>query len=117
MPAPDGRLMHAELCIGDSVVMLADDFPEWRGGKGRSPKALGDSPVTVHLYVKDCDKVFERAVAAGCKVEMPLADMFWGDRYGQVRDPFGHLWSIATRKSKPSRRQMEHAAAEAMAMP
>jgi uncharacterized glyoxalase superfamily protein PhnB len=85
--------MHAGIRIGDSYIMLADDFPEY-GGLG--PKALKGSPVTLHLYVPDVDATFKQAVDAGASVRMPVADMFWGDRYGQVTDPFGHHWSIAT---------------------
>jgi PhnB protein len=93
MPGPGGKMMHAEVRIGDSVLMLVDEFPEM-GAKG--PKALEGSPVSLHLYVADADAAMAQAVAAGAKVMMPLADMFWGDRYGQVEDPFGHRWSIAT---------------------
>jgi uncharacterized glyoxalase superfamily protein PhnB len=93
MPGPNNKLMHAAVKIGDSTVMLADDFPDY-GGLG--PKALKGSPVTLHLYVKDADAIFAQAVAAGATVKLPIADMFWGDRYGQVTDPFGHHWSIAT---------------------
>ena len=94
-PAPDGkRLMHASLRINDAVLMLCDDFPEHNGGKSQTPKALGGSPVTIHLQVADVDAVWQQAVAAGGKVELPLADQFWGDRYGMLRDPFGHSWSI-----------------------
>ncbi|EKU82336.1 PhnB protein [Massilia sp. UYP32] len=95
MPGPDGRIMHAELRIGDSAIMLADAFPEF-GSQG--PLALKGSPVTIHLYVNDADAVWARALEAGARPTMELADMFWGDRYGQVADPFGHLWSIATHK-------------------
>jgi uncharacterized glyoxalase superfamily protein PhnB len=94
-PMPDGeRLMHAAMKIGDAMLMLVDAFEEM-GMKG--PKALGGSGVTLHLYVPDADAAFQRAVDAGCSVAMPLADMFWGDRYGKVKDPFGHEWSIATK--------------------
>lgn len=93
IPGPGGKLMHAALRIGDSTIMLADDCPEW-GSRG--PKALKGSPVTLHLYVPDVDAAFAQAVAAGATVKMPVADMFWGDRYGQVSDPFGHNWSLAT---------------------
>lgn len=93
MPMPDGRIAHAELRIGDSRIMLADDFPEY-GSVG--PQALKGTPVYLHLYVDDADALFEQAVAAGAKAVMPMADMFWGDRYGEVVDPFGHKWAIAT---------------------
>jgi uncharacterized glyoxalase superfamily protein PhnB len=94
MAGPNGRLMHAEIRIGDSRVMLVDTFPQW-GSK--SPDALGGSPVTIHIYVDDADALFTRAVAAGARVTLPIADMFWGDRYGKLEDPFGHKWSIASR--------------------
>lgn len=93
LPGPDGKLMHAMVRIGDSPLMLVDEMPEW-GALG--PKALKGSPVTLHLYVKDVDATVAQAVAAGARVTMPVADMFWGDRYGQVEDPFGHHWSVAT---------------------
>ena len=93
LPGPQGKLMHAMLRIGDSTLMLNDEFPEW-GALG--PKTLKGSPVTVHLYVKDVDAAFAQAVAAGATVTMPVADMFWGDRFGALQDPFGHKWSIAT---------------------
>ena len=90
---PNGRLMHGSIRIGDSVVMLSDEFPEM-GGLG--PKSLKGTPVTIHLYGEDVDAFAARATAAGAKVTMPVADMFWGDRYGQFEDPFGHRWSVAT---------------------
>jgi uncharacterized glyoxalase superfamily protein PhnB len=93
LPGPDGRLMHATVKIGDSQVMLVDEMPEW-GALG--PKSLKGSPVTIHLYVDDVDAVVARAVQAGAKVTMPVADQFWGDRYGKLEDPFGHHWSVAT---------------------
>jgi PhnB protein len=93
--APDRRIMSAHLKIGDSILLLNEEFAEM-GAK--SPLSLGDSPVTVHIYVEDVDKLFKQAQAAGVKVEMPLMDMFWGDRYAQVVDPFGHKWSMATHK-------------------
>jgi uncharacterized glyoxalase superfamily protein PhnB len=97
MPGPDGhRVMHAAIRIGNSHVFLADDFPEYCGGKASSPKALQGTPVTIHQYVRDCDAAVKRAVAAGATVVMPVEDMFWGDRYGIVTDPFGHSWSFAT---------------------
>jgi uncharacterized glyoxalase superfamily protein PhnB len=93
--APDGRIMNADLRIGDSVLLLNEEFPDM-GAK--SPLSLGGSPVTVHIYVEDVDKLFKQAQAAGVKVVMPLMDMFWGDRYAQVVDPFGHTWSMSTHK-------------------
>jgi uncharacterized glyoxalase superfamily protein PhnB len=93
MQTPDGKIMHASVRIGDSNVMLVDEFPDY-GSVG--PKKLNGSPVTLHVYVPNVDQVFEQAVAAGATVRMPVEDQFWGDRYGQVVDPFGHNWSIAT---------------------
>ncbi len=94
IPAPDGRrLMHASLEINGSSVMLADEFPEHGGNRG--PDMVGSTTVTIHLQVPNADKTFAQAVAAGATVIMPLADMFWGDRFGKLRDPFGHEWSIA----------------------
>lgn len=93
LPGPDGKLMHGIMKIGDSSLMLVDENPEW---SMNSPLALGGTPVTLHLYVADADAALARAVDAGAMLTMPAADMFWGDRYGQVRDPFGHTWSIAT---------------------
>ncbi len=94
MDGPDGKIAHAEIKIGDSVIMLSDEMPGW----SRSPQSLGGTAVNIFLYVKDVDQVFNRAVAEGAKVGMPVSDMFWGDRYGQVTDPFGHSWSLATHK-------------------
>jgi len=94
MPAPDGtRLLHATLNIRGSDVMLSDEFPEHGGN--RSPDIVGNTTVSIHLWVPNADKAFAQAVGAGATVIMPLADMFWGDRYGKLRDPFGHEWSIA----------------------
>jgi uncharacterized glyoxalase superfamily protein PhnB len=109
-PGPDGqeRLGHAELQIGDSRLFLADEFPEY-GATGPN----GHSPVTIHLYVTDADAAFDRAVAAGATVTMPLADMFWGDRYGKLVDPFGHQWSIATHLEDPTPEQMKERMAAA----
>ena len=97
MNAPDGqRVMHAELRIGGAPLYLVDDFPEYCGGKSGTAIALGGSPVTIHRFVEDCDAAIATAEAAGAKVTMPAEDMFWGDRYGQVVDPYGHVWSLAT---------------------
>ncbi|HTD67982.1 MAG TPA: VOC family protein [Candidatus Limnocylindria bacterium] len=95
-PGPDGKsLMHADLKIGDSRLFLVDEFPEMNC---RGPRTIGGTPVTIHMYVEDVDAAFSKAVAAGAQVRMPLADMFWGDRYGVLEDPFGHAWSMATHK-------------------
>ena len=93
LPGPDGRMMHAMVRIGNAALMLVDEYPECGG---LSPKTLKGSPVTIHLYVPDVDATVARAVEAGAKVTMPVADMFWGDRYGQLEDPFGHHWMVAT---------------------
>ncbi|HEX6573203.1 MAG TPA: VOC family protein [Steroidobacteraceae bacterium] len=106
MPGPDGRLMHAQIRIGDSYVMLVDENRQF-GMLG--PKSLNGSPVTIHLYVDNVDRSFERAVAAGAKSVMPPADMFWGDRYGVLEDPFGHRWSIATHQREVSADEMQQA--------
>jgi len=94
VPHPDGRLVHAALDINGSMVMLNDDFPEYSDGKSSTPKALGGTPVTIHLQVVDVESAFQRAVDAGATVIAPLEDQFWGDRYGVIRDPFGHHWSL-----------------------
>ncbi len=118
IPAPDGhRLMHAEIRIGDSLLFLVDDYPEYCGGKSNTPVALGGTPVTIHRYVKDCDAAIHQAEQAGATVKMPAADMFWGDRYGAVVDPFGHNWSFATHKYDPTPEQMVQAMEEAFAQP
>jgi PhnB protein len=103
MPGPGGKIMHAELRVGDSVFMLADEFPEM---KCMSPVALNGSPVTIMMYVQDVDKAFDQAVKAGATVTMPVADMFWGDRYGNFSDPFGHRWALATHKEDLTPEQM-----------
>jgi PhnB protein len=92
MPGPDGKLMHAELKIGTSLIMLGEEMPDMGV---RSPQALGGTPVSFYLYVQDVDEFFSRAVAAGAKPIMPLTDMFWGDRMGKLEDPFGHTWAPA----------------------
>jgi PhnB protein len=92
---PGGKIMHTELKIGDSRVMMADEYPEMCA---RSPQSLGGSPVSMYLYVEDADRVFNQAVAAGAKVVRPVQDQFYGDRSGAIEDPFGHSWQIATHK-------------------
>lgn len=109
MPGPGGGVAHAELQLGDSRFYIAD---EWLGGPLSAPK---QASVGLHVYVADCDALMQRAVAAGAAVVMPLTDMFWGDRFGQVRDPFGHVWSIATHKEDLSPDEMAKRGAEAMA--
>ena len=101
MPGPGGpdTTMHADMRIGDSIVMLNDEFPKM-GAK--APQTIGGTPVTLHLFVPDVDTVFDRAIHAGAKSVMPVADQFWGDRYGVLEDPFGHKWSIATHKKDPT---------------
>ncbi|AHC27256.1 MULTISPECIES: VOC family protein [Mycobacteriaceae] len=94
LPGPDGRLVHGAVQINGSTVMLADDYPEYCDGQSETPKSLGGTPVTIHLVVTDVDAAFARATEAGAEVVMPIEDMFWGDRYGVVRDPFGHKWSL-----------------------
>jgi len=110
MPSPDGRLMHAEVRIGTSVLYLCDDFPEYCGGKARSPKALGNTPITLTQYVRNCDAAIDRAVKAGATVTMPAMDMFWGDRYGTLIDPFGHSWAFATHIKDMTPEEMAKAA-------
>jgi len=109
LPGPDGRIMHAAIRIGDSTVMLVDEMPEW-GALG--PKSLKGSPVTIHLYVDDVDGFVARAVGAGAKITMPLDDMFWGDRYCKLEDPFGHHWSVATHVRDVSPDEMQKAMRE-----
>jgi PhnB protein len=109
LPGPDGRLMHASIRIGDSIIMLVDEMPEW-GSLG--PLALKGSSVVIHLYVDDVDSFSEQAVTAGAKVVLPVQDMFWGDRYGQLQDPFGHRWSVATHVRDVGPEEMQKAMRE-----
>ncbi|MFB7512251.1 VOC family protein [Streptomyces sp. NPDC056144] len=111
MPAPDGTIGHAELALGNSVVMLADEYP---GMDFRSPKAVGGTPVTLHVYVADVDAVFAKALARGSRELQPVKDQFYGDRTGQLEDPFGHRWNIATHVEDVSDEEMERRATEAM---
>jgi PhnB protein len=108
---PSGKVMHAEIKLGNSIVMLADEFPE---RDIRSPQALGGSPVGIMLYVPDVDAVFNRSVAAGATVEMPVKDQFYGDRSGTLKDPFGHKWTIATHTEDVPPEEMEKRAKAAM---
>ena len=111
LEGPDGQLMHACVSINGSSVMLVDENPQW---KALGPKSLGGTPVTIHLMVDDVDKAADQAIAAGAKVIMPVADMFWGDRYGIVEDPFGHHWSIATTTKVMTEAEIKAAAQKAM---
>ncbi len=113
MPGPDGRLMHAAITIDGRPVFLADDFPEYCGGQAKTATALGGTPVTIHRYVTDCDAVIDRAAKAGATVVMPAGDMFWGDRYGMVKDPFGHQWALATHIKDMTSHEMIKAGEEA----
>jgi uncharacterized glyoxalase superfamily protein PhnB len=106
LPGPEGKVMHASLKIGDSTLMLAD---EMAGCAMTGPRTLKGSPVTIHLYVPNVDSVVEQAVAAGARLTMPAADMFWGDRYAQLEDPFGHRWSVATHQRDVTPEEMQTA--------
>src|SRR5271165_764463 len=112
MPAPGGKVMHASLKIGDSMLMLNDEFPEMGGSL--APPASGSS-VVLHIYIDNVDAAFERAVSAGASVKMPLMDMFWGDRYGVVMDPFGHKWSLATHTRDMTQEEMQQEQEKAFA--
>jgi PhnB protein len=113
MTGPGGQtIMHAELQIGDSRIFLNDEFPDWGV---RSPESLGGSPVTIHLYVENANTLFKRAVKAGANATMPIQDMFWGDRYGKVTDPFGHEWAIASHIEDLTVKEIKARAAKAFA--
>jgi PhnB protein len=111
MKGPDGKVMHAELKIGDSIIMLSDEFPEFGA---LSPQSSGGAGMGLHIYVDGVDAAFDRAVNAGAQVEMPVTDQFWGDRYGKLKDPFGHKWSIATHTKDLSMDEMTRGMDEAM---
>jgi|SRR5436305_10151210 len=111
MDGPPGKIGHAELRIGDSIIMLSDEFP---GASVRSPKSLGGTTASVFLYVKDIDASFNKAVAAGAKSEQPPTDMFWGDRFGKLSDPFGHSWAMATHKEDVAPEEMKRRTQEFM---
>ena len=105
MPGPGGRgVMHAEIRIGDSLVMLSDEFP---GAGCTSPQSLGGTTCQMFLYVPDVDSVYQQAISAGATSNMPVSDMFWGDRYGKLSDPFGHQWGLATHKEDVSPQEMK----------
>jgi PhnB protein len=109
MPGPDGKgLMHAEMQIGDSRIYLCDEFP----GMNKSPQTLGGSPVTISLYVENADATYNQAVSAGATATMPLTNMFWGDRFGKLKDPFGHEWSICQHIEDVSNEEMAKRAAD-----
>ncbi|MCW1885877.1 VOC family protein [Luteolibacter flavescens] len=110
LQGPDGRLMHGMIRIGDSALMLVDEMPECGA---MAPVTLKGSPVSIHLQVEDADATFEQAVAAGAEVKMPLSNMFWGDRYGCLQDPFGHQWSVATHIEDLTPEQIQEAAKNA----
>jgi PhnB protein len=110
MAGPDGRIMHAEFKIGDSMLMLSDEV-----GPNRSPQSLGGTPVSIFLYVEDVDSVFKQAVNAGAKADMPPEDMFWGDRFGKLTDPSGHQWALATHIEDVAPEEMGKRAQAAMA--
>jgi PhnB protein len=106
MPGPDGKIMHAQLRIIDSPIMIVDESPEW-GMLG--PKSLKGTPVSIHLYVNDVDAFVARAVSAGARVTMPVSDQFWGDRFGVLEDPYGHHWSVATHTRDVTPEEMREA--------
>jgi uncharacterized glyoxalase superfamily protein PhnB len=108
-PGPGGKLMHAQVRIGDSMIMFADDFCE---EFHMPPYVQGNFPFVLHLYVPDADATWAQALAAGCEVKFPIQDQFWGDRYGHVKDPFGFVWAIATHKEDLTQEQMQQRAAQ-----
>ena len=112
IPGPGGKLIHGAVQIDGALVMLADDFPEMSEGKSMTPKALGGTPVTVHLTVTDVETRFQQAVDAGATVVVPLHDQFWGDRYGVVRDPFGHQWSLGQPMREVSHEEIQQAVSQ-----
>ncbi len=113
MTGPDGRVMHAEIRFGDSILMMGEENPAW--AQFKSAETLGGSPISLHFYVADVDAAFKRALDAGAKADMPVQDMFWGDRYGKVRDPFGHVWGLATRVKEMTKEEVARAGREWMA--
>ncbi|HYO65907.1 MAG TPA: VOC family protein [Archangium sp.] len=114
MTTPDGKILHGEFRIGDSIVMYSDEFPDMGS---RSPLSVGGVSSSLLIYTRDADALFNQAVASGAKVAMPVGDMFWGDRYGIVTDPFGHQWQIATHKEDLTPKEMARRAQAAMSAP
>jgi PhnB protein len=114
MPAPDGKIAHAALQIGDSMLMLSDMFPQ---STGKTPEQVGGTTIDLFLYVEDVDEVFKQAVDAGAKPTQEPENQFWGDRWGRVTDPFGHVWQIATHVEDVSEAELQKRAQEAMATP
>jgi len=110
-PGPNGKIMHAEIQLGDSKIMLADECPEMGY---RSAESIGGSPVSLYVYLPDCDKVVEKAAAEGAKILKPVADQFYGDRSGFIQDPFGHFWGVATHTEDVSAEEIEKRAKQAM---
>jgi PhnB protein len=111
MPDPSGRIVHAELKIGNSIVMLCDEYPKM---DARGPKSIGGTPVSLYVYVQDVDSVFSRAVGAGGQELRPVTDQFYGDRTGTLKDPFGHVWSLATHKEDVGKEDLGRRAESAM---
>ena len=111
MPGPDGRVMHAELMIGDSVFMIGEENPK-HGVRG--PKTIGGTPVSLNLYIPDADATFKKAVDAGAKPLQPVENMFWGDRYGKIEDPYGHVWGLCTRVEDLTREEIDRRSKEWM---
>jgi PhnB protein len=111
MPGPDGKVMHGELRIGDSVIFVSDEFP----GTSSAPAPGATNPVYIFMYTENVDATFNRALAAGAKVDMPLMDQFWGDRYGKITDPFGHQWGLAQHVEDVAPEEMKRRVDAAMA--
>ena len=110
MPDPKGRIMHSALKIGDSKFFVVDEMND-----AKSPQSLGGTPVVINLYVQDCDRLYNQAVSAGATSIMPLADQFWGDRYGILKDPYGHTWAVATHIEDLTPQEMEERGRQFMA--
>jgi len=113
-PSPDGKIMHAEIRIGDSIVMLSDEFPDMGNA---SPSTLKGTSCGIMIYCKNADEMYQRAIKVGAREKMPMEDQFWGDRYGRVQDPFGHEWSLATRQENLTAAEMQERAQKAFSVP